>query len=99
MTEDLFVKFWRTVVTDEEEQQDPRVVFRTLIDVKGKGYVTREDLMELTQENLKNLARAMDPPHGPEISSDVQNGQREDDEEQESSDSDQEIERNRKAEL
>ena len=69
LTEDLFIKFWHQVVTNEEEQEDPGLVFRTLIDRQGKGHVTREDLMRLTQENLKNLARAMDPPHGPEHSS------------------------------
>lgn len=92
LTEDLFVKFWHQVVTSEEEQEDPRLVFRSLIDREGKGHVTREDLMQLPQENLKNLARAMDPPHGPEHSSKLPGDEREGDQDEDVQDSEEQKE-------
>ena len=71
LTEALFLEYWNEVaeveVTGEEEaiRKDPRTIFSTLIDVKKKGFATRQDLAELSQDNLKVIARSIDPPHGP----------------------------------
>ena len=46
-------------------QIDEREVFQKYLDINGKGYYTKEDIMNLPIENLKAIARAMEDPAGP----------------------------------
>ena len=72
LTKDAFVEFW---AQHEEEafeyeadniQEDPQTIFDQHFDVEGKGVVTKEEILQLSQETLKTLARLVDPPHGPQ---------------------------------
>ena len=69
LTEELFVDFWDRVVeskdNDEDHTGDARNVFRNYLDAEGKGYLTRQDIVNISKESLKNIARKIDPPHGP----------------------------------
>ena len=72
LTKDAFVEFW---AQNEEEafeyaedniQEDPRIIYDQYFDVEGKGVVTKDEILQLSQETLKTLARLIDPPHGPQ---------------------------------
>lgn len=81
MTEDLFVQFWNDVVNDDVANDDvadddnldqkgsmhtgPQMIFKTLVDIKNKGSLTKDDIAAIPRDNLKRIARSLDPPHGP----------------------------------
>lgn len=46
-------------------QIDEREVFEKYLNVNGKGYYTKEDMVNLPIENLKAIGRAMEDPAGP----------------------------------
>lgn len=49
----------------EADLPSPEEVFDKIIDTKGKGYITTEDFKKMSREKLKEIARAVDVPHGP----------------------------------
>lgn len=46
-------------------QRDPQKLFKTYLDLEGKGYVTEEDIKKIPQEDLKIVALNSESPHGP----------------------------------
>lgn len=63
---EFFKKFWSLSMDDEDEGPGPNVAFEKLLkSVNKKDYLTKEDVEKLPRDALKELARVMDPPHGP----------------------------------
>ena len=50
---------------DEESQQEVEELFTKVFNVAKDGKVTKEQVRNLSRENLKVLARGIDSPHGP----------------------------------
>jgi lysine-specific demethylase 8 len=66
VTFDIFEKFWNLSMDEDDEGPGPRVAFDRLVkSVHEKDHLTKEDLLMLPRDALKDLARVMDPPHGP----------------------------------
>lgn len=67
LTFEEFKSFW-SLSMDEDENQGPgpKVAFEKLLkSVDKTDYLTKEDLKKIPRDALKELARVMDPPHGP----------------------------------
>ncbi len=71
LTKDAFADFWPQHEDKDSEHdkddlsEDPRRIFDEYLDPEGKGFATKHDIFNISQENLKALARLIDPPHGP----------------------------------
>lgn len=72
LTKEAFVEFWGDYEEqpyeyhDDNIKEDPRVTFEKYLDKKHKGFVTKEDILNIPRETLKALARLVDVPHGPQ---------------------------------
>lgn len=72
LTKEAFVEFWEQheekpfEYEEDNIQEDPRVIFDQYFDTEGKGVVTKDDILHISMETLKTLARLIDPPHGPQ---------------------------------
>lgn len=47
--------------------EEPFKIFHQLLDTEGKGFLTKQDILGISRENLKKVARLLDPPHGPVV--------------------------------
>ncbi|KAK3749278.1 hypothetical protein QZH41_016044 [Actinostola sp. cb2023] len=65
LTLGLFEKFWYHSMDEDDAVNQPRQVFHNLLDKEGKGFLSREDVLKLPVDTIKEMARVMDPPHGP----------------------------------
>lgn len=65
LTTKLFEKFWFYSMDEESEAPQPQEVFKMLFDKDDKGFLTKDEVEKLPIDALKELARIMDPPHGP----------------------------------
>ena len=71
LTRDAFADFWPEKEDKGFEHskadlsKDPRSIFDEYLDTEGKGFLTKHEILNISQENLKILARLVDPPHGP----------------------------------
>ncbi|XP_031552932.1 uncharacterized protein LOC116290090 [Actinia tenebrosa] len=66
LTLEGFKNFWSLSMDEDEEGPGPEVAFEKLLKSVNKiSYLTKEDIKNLPRDALKELARVMDPPHGP----------------------------------
>lgn len=65
LTPELFEKYWFHSMDEDYGKNDPKEVFKTLLDKEHKGFLTVEDVKKLPADVIKEMARLMDPPHGP----------------------------------
>ena len=71
LTKDAFADFWQqhedkgSEHSKDDLSEDPRRIFDEYLDTEGKGILTKQDILNVSQENLKTIARLIDPPHGP----------------------------------
>lgn len=69
-TKEIFIEFWNEHREEGiENEEDPRnkkpsEIFDWL-DSKGKGFITKAEVLNFSKETLKKLATLIDPPHGP----------------------------------
>ena len=69
-TKEIFIEFWNQHREEAiENEEDPRnkkpgEIFDWL-DSKGKGVITKAEVLNFSKETLKKLAKLIDPPHGP----------------------------------
>lgn len=69
-TKEIFIEFWNQhreeAIEDEEDPRNkkPGEIFDWL-DSKGKGVITKAEVLNFSKETLKRLAKLIDPPHGP----------------------------------
>ena len=63
-----------TADSDPEDLPTAEEIFDDIIDPEGKGYFTKEDVKNMSVERLKDIARAVDVPHGPVAGTDEDEG-------------------------
>lgn len=72
LTRESFAAVWEQYEEKAHEHDkddlsgDPRRIFDQYLDTEGKGFLTKQDILKISQETLKTVARLVDPPHGPE---------------------------------
>ena len=71
LTKDAFVDLWQQYEDkgfehDKDDlSENPRKIFEEYLDMEDKGFLTKHDILNISRENLKAIARLIDPPHGP----------------------------------
>ena len=72
LTKESFTELWEQYEEKAHEHgkddlsQDPRGIFDQYLDTEGRGFLTKYDMLQISRETLKTIARLVDPPHGPE---------------------------------
>lgn len=72
LTKESFTELWEQYEEKAHEHdkdglsKDPRRIFDQYLDTEGRGFLTKHDILQISRETLKTIARLVDPPHGPE---------------------------------
>ena len=84
LTKYTFLDLWQQQEDREGDHdkdklsEEPFKIFHQLLDTERKGFLTKQDILTITHENLKKVARLLDPPHGPVVKEEEENSLNED---------------------